>query len=69
MLRRDPEVIFLDPGRADALRASPRWRNVRAVRDGRLYDVDDALLNRPGVTLGMGAASLARALHPGWRAP
>ncbi len=69
VLRRDPEVILLDPGRATALRASARWRNVAAVRDNRLLDVDDALLNRPGVTLGMGALSLARALHPGWSGP
>lgn len=69
VLRRNPEVIFLDPGRADALRRSPRWRNVAAVQTGRLVDVDVALLNRPGVTLGMGALSLARALHPGWTGP
>ena len=69
VLRRDPEVILLDPGRASVLRASPRWAHVTAVRTGRLLDVDDALLNRPGVTLGMGALSLARALHPGWSGP
>ncbi|MFL5562569.1 MAG: ABC transporter substrate-binding protein [Gemmatimonadaceae bacterium] len=69
VLRRNPEVILLDPGRAAALRASPRWQGVTAVRTGRLVDVDDALLNRPGVTLGMAALSLARALHPGWDGP
>lgn len=69
VLRRDPEVILLDTGRATALRASARWRNVAAVRGNRLLDVNDALLNRPGVTLGMGALSLARALHPGWSGP
>lgn len=69
VLRRDPEVILLDPGQAKGLRASARWRNVAAVRGNRLLDVNDALLNRPGVTLGMGALSLARALHPGWSGP
>jgi ABC-type Fe3+-hydroxamate transport system substrate-binding protein len=69
VLRRDPEVILLDPGREAALRGSPRWRSVAAVRTGRLIPVDDALLNRPGVTLGMGALSLARSLHPGWTGP
>ena len=69
VLRRNPEVVLLDSGRADLLRKSPRWKNVAAVRDDRLLDVDDALLNRPGVTLGMGALSLARALHPGWAGP
>lgn len=69
VLRRDPEVILLDPGRTTALRESARWKTVSAVRSGRLIGVDDALLNRPGVTLGMGALSLARALHPRWTGP
>lgn len=69
VLRRDPEVILVDSGKSALLRASPRWRNVAAVRAGRLVEVDDALLNRPGVTLGMAARSLARALHPGWEGP
>jgi len=69
VLQRDPEVILLDPGRTAALRASPRWRNVTAVRSDRLIEIDDALLNRPGVTLGMAATSLARALRPGWSGP
>jgi iron complex transport system substrate-binding protein len=69
VLRRDPEVILLDPGKASLIRQSPRWKNVAAVRDSRLMDVNDALLNRPGVALGMAASSLARALHPGWPGP
>ncbi len=69
VLRRDPAVILVDPGKANLLRTSPRWRDVAAVRDGRVYEIDDALLNRPGVTLGMAARSLARILHPGWTGP
>lgn len=69
VLRRDPEVIFVDPGNSAALRESARWRSVAAVRAGRVVEIDDALLNRPGVTLGMAARSLARALHPGWSGP
>ena len=69
VLHRDPEVILLDSGKTALLRDSPRWRNVTAVRNGRLFEIDDALLNRPGVTLGMAARSLARALHPGWEGP
>ena len=69
VLRRDPEVIFVDAGKSALLRDSPRWQSVAAVRAGRLFEIDDALLNRPGVTLGMAARSLARALHPGWAGP
>ncbi|HEX2717328.1 MAG TPA: helical backbone metal receptor [Gemmatimonadaceae bacterium] len=69
VLRRDPEVILLDSGRVAPLRASPRWAGTAAVRGGRLLPVNDALLNRPGVTMGMATAELARALHPGWSGP
>lgn len=69
VLRRDPEVILLDSGRVGPLRASPRWAATTAVRRGRLLPVDDALLNRPGVTMGMATVALARALHPGWTGP
>lgn len=69
VLTRDPEVILLDSGKTALLRASPRWRTVTAVRTGRMIEIDDALLNRPGVTLGMAARSLAIALHPGWSGP
>lgn len=69
VLRRDPEVILADPGSDVMVKGSTRWRGVRAVRDGRVHAIDDTLLNRPGVTLGMAAVSLARLLHPGWRGP
>ncbi|HEX2781427.1 MAG TPA: helical backbone metal receptor [Gemmatimonadaceae bacterium] len=69
VLRRDPEVILADPGADVMVNRSTRWRGVRAVRDGRVYAINDTLLNRPGVTLGMAAASLARLLHPGWEGP
>lgn len=69
VIARDPEVILADPGADVTVKASPRWRGVRAVRDGRVLAIDDTLLNRPGVTLGMAALSLARALHPGWTGP
>ena len=69
LMARDPEVILADPGADVTVTSSPRWRGVRAVRDGRVLAIDDTILNRPGVTLGMAALSLARALHPGWSAP
>lgn len=69
LLARRPEVIFADPGADVVLRTSERWKGARAARGWRVVTIDDTLLNRPGVTLGMAAVSLARALHPGWRAP
>jgi iron complex transport system substrate-binding protein len=70
ILRRDPEVIIrpLEEPRGETLarlRALPGWRDVTAVREGRVHEVDADLLNRPGASLGRAARVLAAALHPG----
>ena len=69
ILTRDPEIVFADPGADVQLKSSARWGGIAARRGWRIVTIDDTLLNRPGVTLGMAAVSLARALHPGWRGP
>lgn len=69
ILTRRPEVVFADPGADVQLRTSARWSGAGERRRWRIVTIDDTLLNRPGVTLGMAAVSLARALHPGWRGP
>jgi len=48
---------------AIALR-NPKWRNVPAVRNGRVVGIRDELLNTPGPPLMEGALALFRALHP-----
>lgn len=62
--RRDPALVLAGPDRAERLRASPTWRAVSAVRDGRLLVLDTTVIGRPGVAIGMAAVSIARALHP-----
>ena len=65
LIRRDPDVILTDSSRAAAIRRSPRWRGVRAVREGHVLAVDDETSSRASVKLGMAAVRLARLLHPG----
>lgn len=48
---------------AKALR-NPAWRNVPAVKNGRVVVISDELLNTPGPPLVKGAQELFRALHP-----
>jgi len=64
VVRHDPEVVLAGPERAAIIRASPRWRALRAVREGRVLEMDTSLVMRPAVRLGEGAVSLARLLHP-----
>ncbi len=70
----DPDVILAVPcgfaiarTRAElpALTCAPRWRALRAVRDGRVYILDgNALFNRPGPRLVESCAVLAEIFHP-----
>jgi ABC-type Fe3+-hydroxamate transport system substrate-binding protein len=63
--RRDPDFILAGPEGARQINSDPRWRIVRAARDGRIVVVDTGLVARPSVRLGEAAVSLAHALHPG----
>jgi iron complex transport system substrate-binding protein len=71
MVRRQPEWLVLSGGAGAGsrergmarLRASPGWRELRAVRDGRVVAVPEALLSRPGPRLGEAARLLREAIH------
>jgi iron complex transport system substrate-binding protein len=70
----DPDDILVVPcgftitrTRAElpALAATPEWRALRAVREGRVYLLDgNALFNRPGPRLVESCEVLAEILHP-----
>jgi iron complex transport system substrate-binding protein len=68
--RAKPDVIILawaaTGGRAkptSALR-NPAWKDVPAVKSGRVVVIRDELLNTPGPPLMQGACELFRAIHP-----
>lgn len=62
--RRDPELVLAGPQRVSQLRQREPWQAIRAVREGRFITLDSMVVGRPGVTIGMAAVSIARALHP-----
>jgi len=62
--RRDPDFILAGPIGARQIETDPRWRIVRAAREGKVLIVDTVLVARPAVRLGEAAVSLARLLHP-----
>jgi iron complex transport system substrate-binding protein len=45
-------------------RDDPGWRELAAVREGRVVAIHDEAVLRPGPRIGDGLATLARALHP-----
>jgi iron complex transport system substrate-binding protein len=70
----DPDVILVAPCGYDlektreemaVLDANPAWRDIRAVREGRVFIADgNAFFNRPGPRLVESAEILAEILHP-----
>ena len=64
LVQRDPDVVLVPPASRDRYRSDPRWRTLRAVREGRVLSVDPAIVLRPGPRLGEAARSLAVLLHP-----
>ena len=47
----------------------PGWRELEAVREGRIVAIHDEAALRPGPRVGEGLAELARALHPSLYVP
>ncbi len=58
IVRRNPDFILVGPATVQALRESPLWQSVPAVKAGHLLVVDTLLVARPGVRLGEAAKSL-----------
>jgi iron complex transport system substrate-binding protein len=71
LLTLNPDVVVNasmagTPGdRGDGIRRDdPGWRELAAVREGRVVAIHDEAVLRPGPRIGDGLAVLARALHP-----
>lgn len=71
VLSRNPEVIIITPPDApmpgvspEQLKARPSWSEIKAVKDGRIYQIHPDLLSRPGPRIVDGLEALAEAIHP-----
>lgn len=69
VLAADPDVVVnaaMAEDRAEERlnAATPGWRNVHAVREGRVLALRDERILRPGPRVAEGLVILARALHP-----
>lgn len=67
LITANPSVILLGDGgytTAADVAGRPGWSGIRAVIDGNIAVVDDALITRPGPRLVDGLRALIRALHP-----
>jgi iron complex transport system substrate-binding protein len=77
LVERDPDAIIVMPCGFDLTRTAremhwltdrPGWRNIRAVREGRIYIADgNQYFNRPGPRVVESLRILAEILHPALR--
>lgn len=69
VVKRHPDLLIVPQGefKANAVeqfRARNGWRDLAAVRDGRIATVSADLTQRPGANIGQAARALQRAIHP-----
>ncbi|OKO92571.1 ABC transporter substrate-binding protein [Geobacillus proteiniphilus] len=59
-----PDVIITTYGGAKQVLARTAWKDVPAVKNKRVYDVNSDLVSRPGPRLAEGVEELAKAIYP-----
>ena len=64
LLRRDPDLVLASATTRAKMLADPKWRTLRAVREGRVLVFDTTIVNGPSARVGASALSLAHVLHP-----
>ncbi|MBT9175720.1 MAG: Vitamin B12-binding protein [Firmicutes bacterium] len=70
LLSRQPQVMFYGHATetVEQIKARPDWGSIPALREGRVYLVDENLILRPGPRIGQALRLLASQLHPDlWR--
>lgn len=69
MVRRQPDFVVVPIGeggtmRIEALKTAVGWRELRAVREGRIVPVPAQVVNQPGPHLARAARAMRDAIHP-----
>jgi ABC-type Fe3+-hydroxamate transport system substrate-binding protein len=64
LIRRDPDVVLASATTRARMLGDPKWRTLRAVREGRVLVFDTTIVSGPSPRVGSSAVSLARLLHP-----
>lgn len=64
----DPQVILLADAQygvtVESVLARPGWETITAIKEQRVYPINDDLVSRPGPRVIEGLESIARLLHP-----
>jgi iron complex transport system substrate-binding protein len=74
IVRRQPDFVVVPLGeqgtvRIEALKTAVGWRELKAVREGRIVSVPAQVVNQPGPHLAQAARAMRDAIHPELRGP
>ncbi len=64
----DPQVIIMSDvaygTTVNSVKARKGWSTISAIKDGKVYPIDDNIVSRPGPRLADGLAAAAKLIHP-----
>ncbi|HZJ58050.1 MAG TPA: ABC transporter substrate-binding protein [Clostridia bacterium] len=65
LVEKDPEIVFSTmQAQPDGIADTPGYKELTAIKEGRLIVLDDNLINRAGPRLIEGLEDLAKGMHP-----
>lgn len=68
VIRMDPQVIILSDAAygisPESVAQRPGWNVISAVKDNKVFPIDDNLVSRPGPRVGLGLQAAAKLIHP-----
>lgn len=69
VLQRNPDVIlntygYYDKESAEKIKKRPKWQQVKAIQNNRVFAVDSDMVTRPGPRITEGLKEIAAQLHP-----
>jgi cobalamin transport system substrate-binding protein len=69
LIQKNPDIILLGDYtygnvKPEDVLARAGWKDIKAVKDGKVYPFNDDLVSRPGPRLVDGLEALAKVLHP-----
>lgn len=64
LIEADPEIIVVGKGLKETFKSTPTYDNLTAVKNDKVYEIDNNLLDRQGYRNAEGVKKLAEIFHP-----
>ncbi|WP_426350885.1 ABC transporter substrate-binding protein [Alloiococcus sp. CFN-8] len=64
LMEKDPDIVIVKKDFYDDFIASEGYKELSAVKNNKVYTIDNNLLDRPGPRSGLGVIEIAKILHP-----